>query len=216
MYQKQNEFRARNVIKNCIITIDATGCQTAIAEKIIEQGADYILQVKGNQKHLLEEIEDSFLLKKPAETQIGEEVDRGRVETRKCFLISDLELIEQREKWRALRTIIKVESEVYIKKTRKTVRSTRYYISSLVIGNEDFNLHIRSHWSIESMHWNLDVIFKEDHQAKRNARAIENTNILNKLANTLLEQEKTFKKSKPRKRMKAFIDSTYREKILQI
>lgn len=94
------------------------------------------------------------------------------------------------------------------------MKNTLYYISSLSIENEDFNNHIRSHWEVESLHWNLDVIFKEDHQAKGNVRAIQNPNILNKFTNSLLEQEKTIKISKPRKRMKAFSDGKYREKIL--
>lgn len=79
-----------------MITIDAIGCQTAIAQKIARQEADYILQVKGNQKNLLEEIEDSFLLKKPNKIQTSEDVGHGRVETRKCFLINNLELIESK------------------------------------------------------------------------------------------------------------------------
>ena len=71
-------------IEGCLISIDAMGCQTKIASQIVEQGGDYLLQVKGNQKALLEEIEDSFALSIPAETSTTEEIGYGRIETRKC------------------------------------------------------------------------------------------------------------------------------------
>jgi predicted transposase YbfD/YdcC len=79
------------------------------------------------------------------------------------------------------------------------------------------NESIQCHWTIENnLHWNLDVIFRENNQAKRNQVAIGNANLIAKLANTMLEQEKTFLKSKNRKRIKAFADNTYRELILNL
>lgn len=204
-------------IKNSIITIDAMGCQTEIAKKIRTQEADYILQVKSNQKTLLENIEDSFSVKKIVSIDTNEDCGHGRVEVRKCSVISDLEFIDDAHKWKDLKTIVKIESKIYFKKTEKETTNARYYISSLPADAELLNESIRSHWSIENnLHWNLDVIFKEDNQAKRNQIAIENANLIAKLAITMLDQEKTFPKSKNRKRLKAFADNTYRELILNV
>lgn len=204
-------------IKNSIITIDAMGCQTAIAKKIRENQADYILQVKSNQKTLLENIEDSFAIKKVVSTNTTEDCGHGRVEVRKCSVISDLEFIDDANKWKDLQILVKIESKTYIKKTAIETSNTRYYISSLPADAELMNESIRTHWAIENnLHWNLDVIFKEDNQAKRNQTAIENSNLIAKLAITMLDNETTIKKPKNRKRQKAFADNTYREVILKV
>jgi predicted transposase YbfD/YdcC len=204
-------------IKNSIITIDAMGCQTEIAKKIREQEADYILQVKNNQKTLLENIEDSFAIKKVVDIDTTEDCGHGRVEVRKCSVITDLEFIDNAHKWKDLTTIVKIESKIYFKKIEKETTSTRYYITSLPADAGLLNESIRDHWTIENnLHWNLDVIFREDNQAKRNQTAIENANLIAKLVNTMLDQEKTFPKSKNRKRLKAFADNTYRELILKV
>ena len=204
-------------IKDCIITIDAMGCQTAIAKKIRENEADYILQVKGNQKILLENLEDSFAVKKIIATDVNIDCGHGRVEVRKCSVITDLEFVDNAIKWKDLQTIIKIESAVHFKKTKIDTTNTRFYISSLPPDSSLLNNSIRSHWAIENnLHWNLDVIFKEDHQEKRNQTAIENSNLIAKFAITMLDQEKTHPKSKNRKRLKAFADNTYRELILKV
>lgn len=203
-------------IENAIVTIDAIGCQTAIATQIIAQQADYILQVKNNQKYLKQDIEDTFSIEKPSSTFTLKELSHGRVETRTCSIINDLERIGNKEKWEGLKSIIQVQSNVYDKKHQQESAATRYYISSCDLSAEQMNGHIRSHWLIESMHWSLDVIFKEDHQAKRNQTAIENANILSKFAMSLLIDEKTEKKSKPRKMMKALFEDNYRQKILKL
>lgn len=204
-------------IKNCIVTIDAMGCQTSIAKKIREKEADYILQVKGNQKKLLENLEDSFTVKNVIAEDVNMDCGHGRVEVRKCSVINDLEFVEDVDKWKDLQTIIKIESSTHFKKTKIDTTSTRYYISSLPADAGILNNSIRSHWAIENnLHWNLDVIFKEDHQNKRNQTAIENSNLIAKFAITMLDQEKTCSKSKNRKRQKAFASDTYRELILQV
>ena len=204
-------------IKNTIITIDAMGCQKSIAKKIIENEADYILQVKGNHKGLLENLEDSFAVKKVTATNSNIDCGHGRVEVRECSVVSDLEFVEDAHKWKGLKTLVKIGSTVYSKKTKKEVTNTRYYISSLPTDASLLNDSIRSHWAIENnLHWNLDVIFKEDHQEKRNQTAIENANLIAKFAITMLDQEITLAKSKNRKRQKAFGSDTYRELILKV
>lgn len=193
-------------IKNSIITINAIGCQTAIAKKIRENQADYILQVKNNQKTLLENIEDSFAVKKTVSVDTTEDCGHGRVEVRKCSIINDLEFIDDVQKWKDSQIIVKIESKIYFKKTAIETTNTRYYISSLPADAGLLNESIRSHWAIENnLHWNLDVIFKEDNQSKRlellrtgeaNQTAIENSNLIAKLAMTMLDNEKTIKKQK--------------------
>jgi predicted transposase YbfD/YdcC len=204
-------------VKNCIVTIDAMGCQRAIAEKIRANEADYILQVKANQKTLLENIEDSFAIKKVVATAVNFDCGHGRAEVRKCSVITDLEFLDDAKKWKDLQTIVKIESAVHFKKTKKDTLCTRFYISSLPADAELLNHSIRSHWAIENnLHWNLDVIFKEDNQEKRNQTAIENSNLIAKFAITMLDQEKTYPKSKNRKRQKAFGNDAYRELIMNI
>ena len=203
-------------IEGCLISIDAMGCQTKIASQIVEQGGDYLLQVKGNQKALLEEIEDSFALSIPAETCTTEEIGHGRIETRKCSIITNLEDIEQKNNWKKLSTIIKIESEICNKKTGEISNAERFYISSKTDTSSYFATNVRDHWGIESYHWSLDVVYDEDFQAKRNKNGILNFNTLSKCAISLLVEEKSFKKSKPLKQQRAFAQREYRELILNV
>ena len=201
-------------LEGCLISIDAMGCQTKIAEQIVHQKGDYLLQVKANQKALLEELEESFLLLKPFDISKKEDIGHGRVEVRKCSIINDLKDVSQKNNWKNLNTIIKIESEVYNKKTAETTTSERFYISSKKESASYFNSNVRNHWAIESFHWSLDVVYNEDFQAKRNKNGILNFNTLSKCAISLLVEEKSFKKSKPLKQQRAFAQRDYRELIL--
>jgi predicted transposase YbfD/YdcC len=112
-----------------IIAIDAMGCQTAIAKAIIKKEADYILAVKDNQPQLLEHIEDEFRFGKNIETHLSQNLDHGRIEARKCSVISNFEFIENNNKWQNLTSIIKIESTREFKNSDKPVQhATRYYI----------------------------------------------------------------------------------------
>jgi predicted transposase YbfD/YdcC len=119
------------VLKGCIVTIDAMGCQKGIASEIIEKEADYLLALKGNQGNLLEQVEDSFRFLPVRD--FNEELDsgHGRVEIRRCPVIDDLSFIESKEEWEGLRTLVKTESERYIKSSGKTEKDIRLYISSI-------------------------------------------------------------------------------------
>ncbi len=130
-----------------IVTIDAMGTQTQIADKIIDKQADYILSVKGNQKELFEQIKDEFRFAK--EIDFNETIDcgHGRIETRKCTVISDFKFIENtNDKWKKLRQIVKIESIREFKNSNKLKETAiRYYISSLDDSAENYQKHIRSH-----------------------------------------------------------------------
>ena len=204
-------------IEGCIVTIDAMGCQKDIAKKIIEQKADYILQVKGNQKGLLEEIEDTFKVLPIQTTHTELDMGHGRVEIRKCDVISNLELIEQQSLWKNLTSVVRIAAEITDKKSGVTTHNTRYYISSLQPNAQLMNRSVRSHWGIENkLHWTLDVVMKEDNQLARKDNLPENLNIIKKIAIGLLNKETTEMKSKPLKMQMAYGDDQYRELILNL
>lgn len=204
-------------LENCVVTIDAIGCQKDIAEKIIEKKADYILAVKDNQKDLKEQVEKLFKMQTPKNESVKFDADHGRLEKRVCRVIDDLRFLDGKEDWKNLKTIVEIRTERCEKKTKITTESVRYYISSSEANSKQIAEDVRSHWSIENnLHWNLDVIFKEDLQLKRKGNSTENFNMIIKIALGLIEAETTLKKSKPIKRLIASIDDSYREKILNL
>lgn len=181
-------------IEDDIVTIDAMGTQTAIAEKIIKKGADYILAVEENQPQLLEDVVDEFRFCKSPQTSENVDFGHGRIETRVCTVISDFKFLNKEEtKWKGLNQVIKVESTREFKNSdRKTEHATRYFISSLEEKPEKYQNHIRSHWAVENkLHWVLDVAFSEDASRKRNENAAQNYSIVLKIAlNLFLIDEK--------------------------
>lgn len=166
-------------IEGSIVTIDAMGTQTSIAEDIIKGGGDYILALKGNQQNLREEAESIFRVQKPDSVHEITEKGHGRIETRKCEVINNLEFLYGKEKWKGLSGIIKISTERVIRD--KTENEIRYYISSLISKAEEFNTYIRMHWGVENkVHWTLDMTFNEDRQRKRNGMAAHNFSLVSK------------------------------------
>lgn len=223
--EKSNEITAipelldKLMIQGNIITIDAMGTQTDIAEKIIKNDADYILAVKENQKQLLEEIKDEFKFAKNIAVDSHIDMGHGRIETRKCSVVSEFLFIEnQNDKWKSLKQVIKIESIREFKNSDKpTEKATRYYISSLENNAEQYQKNIRSHWGVENkLHWILDVGFSEDASRKRNQNAAQNYSVLLKIALNLLKNEKTEKQGIAGKRLKAGWNEAYLLKILNL
>jgi predicted transposase YbfD/YdcC len=203
-------------IKGCIITIDAMGCQRKIAEKIIKKEADYILMVKDNQKKLRIQIEESFKANKNITNDKSHDFGHGRIETRVCDIIDDLSLIDSVSDWKSAKSIVRITSLRHNKKTQKESFEYRYYITSLEANAINMNEAIRSHWSIENnLHWNLDVIFKEDASLKKKGDSPINFNIITKIALALIERDKSVKMSKNSKRLRAALDDKYRTILLQ-
>lgn len=203
-------------IKDCIITIDAMGCQIAIAKKIIKEEGNYILAVKGNQKTLQLNIEDSFLFLKPDTVSKSIDAGHGRVEERTCSVIKNLEYIENSKDWEGIKTIVKVESSRYFKSTKKHEISTRIYISSLEESAENFQEYIRSHWGIENkLHWCLDVAFHEDDSRKRAGNSAQNFSLINKIALTMLKNDTSLKGSIMTKRLYAGWEITFLRKVMK-
>ncbi len=139
----------------------------------------------------------------------------GRIETRHCSVYKNLNLVEKPDQWKSLKTIVRIDSEIFVKSTGKTEHQTRYYISSLDDTAKNFNNWIRSQWGIENiLHWVLDVTFKEDYLRKRQGFAAENINTILKIAMTLLANNNSIKASKKRKCLKAALNQSYREELL--
>jgi predicted transposase YbfD/YdcC len=202
-------------LSGTVVTIDAMGCQRAIAEKIVAKKADYILAVKENQGHLLEEIKDSFQML--AADAVEEEIDcaHGRVERRRCSVIADLSLVEKAAEWASLQGLVRIQAERFHKTTGKTEKEIRYYITSLKPDAAQLNRAIRQHWGIENkLHWTLDVSFGEDLDRKRAGHAAQNFSILNRIALNLLRQDKTCKLGIKGKRLQAGWDNDYMLQLL--
>lgn len=202
-------------IEGCIVTIDAAGCYTEVVAAIVDKKADYVICAKGNQPDLLTAIEQSFALKPCADTWEDTDADHGRITTRTCSVIADLGLIPQQEKWPGLRTMARVDSEVYHKVNGRTSTMTRYFITSLAADAKLIGMAARGHWSIENgLHWQLDVSFREDASRKRKDNAAVNFSTLTKMTLTLLKRDISTKVGIKSKRLKAGWDNDYLLKIL--
>lgn len=201
-------------IQDKTITIDAMGCQKNIAEKIIQQGGNYILAVKGNQKELEEEIESAFERGDVADTHKTIEKDHGRIEERICKTKSNLTYIDETIYWKGLTTVIMIQSKRTI--GEKTTEETRYFISNLKETASWFLSAIRSHWGIENnLHWVLDMVFDEDACRKRKDNAAENFNIIRKSALNIIKNYKGDKRSLRRRRLNAAWNQQYLEQLLK-
>jgi len=200
-------------IKGSIISIDAIGCQKEIVQIIIDKKADYILAVKDNQEQLREDITGSFALLKSESADEQTEKNSGRVESRKCDVITNLKMVENKTEWEGIKSIVRIDSKRFINQQEQT--QTRYYISSLNKSAEEFNYLIRSHWGIEnSLHWTLDVNFDEDKSRKRKGYAAQNFALTNKIAINLLNQENKSKLSMTHKKLRANYDKAYLKTLL--
>ena len=179
------------VLKGCMVTIDAMGCQRTIAEKIVEANADYLLSVKGNQEFLLDDITEAFTYGKTEDEYIEKEVGHGRVESRTTRVITDVNWICNKEEWKKLASIIMVFATRYNKKTGVEEQSVRYYISSKTASAKYFHEAVRSHWGIENkLHWCMDVIFGEDNSKKQAENSAQNFSLINKVALNMIRNYK--------------------------
>ena len=208
------------MLRGCIVTIDAMGCQKAIAEKIVERGGDYVLALKGNQGNLSEQVEEAFIDADArdydgVQSDYFETVERGhgRCETRRYWTLGALDGIEQKDQWKKLNTIGMVES--IREQDGHTSSEYRYYIASTGNDAQRFATAVRGHWGVENdLHWSLDVSFREDESRIRERQAAENFSVLRHIALARLKNEKTLKRGIKTKRLKAGWDEKYRAKLL--
>lgn len=226
--EKSNEITAipelldTLMLKGCIITIDAMGCQRKIAEKIYDCKANYVLAVKDNQGKLKQALEKTFKIakEKKFEAMVYDyhetiDGDHGRVETRKYYVLPLMYLFNFQLKWKGLQSLILVENERINKRSGETSFEHRYYISSLKYDAKKIASVIRKHWSVENnLHWCLDVGFREDECRVRIGDAAENFSLIRRMALMLLKKETSFKGGIQTKRLKAAWDMRYLSKVL--
>jgi predicted transposase YbfD/YdcC len=224
---KSNEITAIPVLlaqlalAGCIISIDAMGTQSMIAEQITTQQADYMLALKGNHPTLLEQAQTGF---ETAQASQGEAIEHTqyqqteaghhRIESRTIWQIPAAHVFcpEQLQHWAGLRTLVVVHSQRRL--WNKDTAETRYFLSSLNTDAQTFARYIRAHWGVENhLHWCLDVVFKEDASRIRKHHAPRNMSLLRRLALNLLRQQPS-KGSLAMKRYRAALDDQFMLQIL--
>jgi predicted transposase YbfD/YdcC len=207
-------------ISGCLVTIDAMGCQTEIAQEIVKAGADYVLAVKGNQPTLHDGIkaffndhlEDDFARTKARRYETHEK-GHGREETRSYVICSLPEYLPDGSRWAKLTAIGIALSET--QRDGKLCHEVRYYILSKYLSARGFAEAVRQHWGIENrLHWQLDVTYQEDQCRIRKGHADANFSILRRTTLSLLKNESTRKVGIKNKRLAAALDETYLEKVL--
>lgn len=225
--EKSNEITAipelldALLLKGCLVTIDAMGCQKAIAAKITAQESDYALLVKNNQPGLAAAIAATFEAAAGV-NYVGVshtraewiEKDHGRIETRRCTVIDDLSGLGARQHdWPDAKTLLLVESRREVDGVATTDR--RYYLCSRHADAATLGPVVRGHWGIENgLHWSLDVVFGEDQARMRLGNAAENFSILRRLALNLFRQDRSVKAGVKTRRLLAATDDAYRQKLL--
>jgi predicted transposase YbfD/YdcC len=207
------------------VTIDAMGCQTEIAGKIVENGGDYVLAVKDNQPSLHDSLRrnlDDMILENFAGvhhgTQTTVDEDHGRTEKRQVWVTDQLDNwldADQRARWTGLKSVAVVEATRDVPLKGVSVER-RYFISSRAgVDAAAMGKAIRGHWAVENkLHWVLDVSFDEDQKRNRKDHSAENFSRVRRIALNLLRREKTKKRGIKGKRLNAAWDHDYLLKLL--
>jgi predicted transposase YbfD/YdcC len=207
-------------IKGSLVTIDAMGCQVAIAQKIVNQEANYVLAVKGNQPtlhdgvvtHFAVHLADSNVFKGRDFHRTTEQA-HGRKTEREYFVCAVPDDLPDRSRWPQLRAIGMTVNHT-IRDGQETIEG-RYYILSRKLTAKQFGAAVRGHWSVENnLHWQLDVTFREDECRIRLGHADTNFSLLRRAALSLLKNEQTAKIGVKNKRLSAALDENYLLKVL--
>lgn len=233
--EKSNEITAvpelLNALKleGAIVTLDAMGCQKKIAGDIIDKKADYVLALKGNHETVHDEVHQFFADAVPpcattcnptAEGALMDfyqsvEKGHGRIETRRYWQSTDIAWFEDKAKWKGLASFGMVES-IRQEKGKRTIER-RLYLSSLPLNAERFARAVRGHWGIEnSLHWSLDVTFREDDNRARTKNAAQNLATLRRLTLNLLKKDRSTKDTLRGKRFAAALSPDFLRRLLGI
>ena len=210
-------------LKGCIVSIDAMGCQKEIADKIIKKKADYVLALKGNQGNLHSDVKSFFtdaIANKflNVKHEFHEEFDKGhgRIEHRQCWVIKpseQLDCFSNLQHWSKLNSIVMVKTKRELKE--KTTEDIRFYISSCLVSAQEMLDIVRKHWHIEnSLHWTLDVTFREDSSRIRKDAGPENYALIRKIALNVIKKHDSIKASVKRKLSMAALDDAFRTSLI--
>lgn len=208
-------------LAGALVTYDAMGCQKNVVEKVTAEGGSYILAVKDNQPRLYEDVQAAFAAALAADLEDCDHAEEqettrhGRTEYRSCTILpADAATVRDFGLWAGLTTLVMV--------VRRTLRAGKesveqaYYIGSFAGGAEEYLRAIRRHWRIEnSLHWVLDVVFREDAARHRTGRGPENLALLRKLTISLLKHDATRKDSLVNKRLACGWNDAYLLEVLQ-
>jgi len=208
-------------IDGAVVTIDAMGCQKEIAKTIVENGGDYVLQLKGNQGGLHDETvalfdqclrDDCLGIDYTTARTINK--GHGRIEQRTIWATEEIDWFTERTLWAGLKSLVRVRCQRTV--GQETSSEDRYYISTLAADDPERLLgYVRGHWSVENkLHWSLDISFADDDRRHRRGYAAENASRLARLALNLLKAEKTQKASLRAKRKLCGWDHDYLLKVL--
>lgn len=208
-------------LKGALVTIDAIGCQVEIADKIVAHGADYLLALKGNQPTLEADVADYFRTAPKDEVVAKTTVEKGhgRIETRTCTASQNVDWIRStrsypgQPRFSDIKTIVKVEERA--EHADRTSFDTRFFISSAPLDIERLAKGARGHWGVESMHWLLDVEFKDDLSRYRCGHGAKNMAVVRRFALSLVRANKT-KGSVKTRRKKAGWNPSFLMQILQL
>jgi predicted transposase YbfD/YdcC len=208
-------------IEGKIITADAMHCQKDTVEKIIDGGGDYVLGLKENQKILHDEIKtyiDDCVSDKTIEVETAQttEKNKDRFEQRTCYKAPNLEWLESKDEWKGLRGAFAVHRKIIGK--NQTSEETSYYITSLNVPAQRLLEIVREHWKIESMHWQLDVVFSEDDCRILNSNGQKTLNIFRKFSLALHKKDVSgiSKKTKPSLKNNMFRALLSDDRLLEI
>ena len=208
-------------IKGCIVTIDAMGTQTEIAQAVRAKEGDYILALKENQKTLYNDVklylDDVHHEKKLLESENYYktiEKGHGRIETRECIISEKISWLHNKSAWKDLHGV----GVIYCTIEKKGVisKQSHYFIYSCIgLNAKQIMKYKRNHWTVENnLHWVLDMAFREDESRARKDNSAENFNVIRQIAFNILKSEKTFKGGITDKQFKCLLDSSYLDLIL--
>jgi predicted transposase YbfD/YdcC len=191
-------------LKGTTVTVDAMGCQTDIAKRIFDKGGDHLFSLKGNQGTIHNEVVEFFEDERKTQfkninhdTWETTEKGHGRIEERFYLQTEEVDWMEDKGKWKNLKSIGFVDAKRTIIIKEKTSEETRYFLSSLTQDAEIFSHTVRGHWGIEnSLHWCLDVSMQEDQSRIRIKNAAENFSVLRRIALNLLKKAPLHKTKK--------------------
>jgi len=194
-------------LQQAVVSIDAIANSPAVAEQIIDKGGHYILALKKNQKHAYEQVADfmkarSGLLSSQTSLDFGS----GRIETRRCYVLQKLDLLEDLQAWKGIQSAVMIHAKREF--ANKTEEEYRFYLSSKKETPAYFNSKVRAHWQIENkLHWHLDVSFEEDKSRTKMGNGAENHNTLRKMALQMLQQMNDKHSIKERRKKAGWTDS---------